>query len=58
MAGAHAPGVTQLPTLPGSAVLAPILLAPSVYRLLAALAVERGHDPDRPPHLRKVTETV
>ncbi len=58
MAGAHVAGVTQLPTLPAPAVLAPILLAPSVYRLLAALAIERGHDPDRPPHLRKVTETL
>jgi fructoselysine-6-P-deglycase FrlB-like protein len=23
-----------------------------------ALAIARGYDPDRPPHLRKVTETV
>jgi fructoselysine-6-P-deglycase FrlB-like protein len=26
--------------------------------LLASLAVARGHDPDQPPFLRKVTETV
>jgi glucosamine--fructose-6-phosphate aminotransferase (isomerizing) len=58
MAGAHAAGVIELPTLPGPAVVAPIVLAVSVYRLLAMLAVERGHDPDRPPHLTKVTETV
>ena len=25
---------------------------------IARLAVARGHDPDRPPHLRKVTETL
>ena len=30
----------------------------SFYRLANALAFARGRDPDRPPHLRKVTETV
>jgi fructoselysine-6-P-deglycase FrlB-like protein len=30
----------------------------SVYRLIATLAVRRGFDPDHPPYLRKVTETV
>jgi glucosamine--fructose-6-phosphate aminotransferase (isomerizing) len=30
----------------------------SFYRLANALAIARGLDPDRPPHLRKVTETV
>lgn len=58
VAGAVAPGATALPTVAVPAVLAPIALAPSLYRLLARLAVARGHDPDRPPHLRKVTETV
>ncbi len=58
IAGAHAAGAAALPTVAGPGVLAPILLAASVYRLLAELATMRGHDPDRPPHLRKVTETV
>ncbi len=58
MAGAAADGAIELPTLPAPAALAPILLASSSYRLLAALARLRGLDPDRPPHLRKVTETV
>lgn len=58
IAGAEAAGATLLPTLPGPGTLAPILLAASAYRLLAALAVTRGCDPDRPPHLRKVTETL
>ena len=58
LAGGRAAGVTELPTLPCQAELAPILLVGSVYRLLAQLAVTRGLDPDRPPHLRKVTETV
>ncbi len=58
MAGGRALGATLLPTVPGPAVLAPIPLAASLYRLLASLAVARGRDPDHPPHLHKVTETV
>jgi glucosamine--fructose-6-phosphate aminotransferase (isomerizing) len=38
--------------------IAPILLVQSAYRVIAALSVRRGLDPDRPRHLRKVTETV
>lgn len=58
VAGTSAPGAVALPTLAGRAELAPILLVQSAYRLLATLAVRRGFDPDRPAHLRKVTETV
>jgi fructoselysine-6-P-deglycase FrlB-like protein len=29
----------------------------SVYKMIAALSVARGLDPDSPPYLRKVTET-
>ena len=47
-----------LPTLDAAAELGPILQVQSAYRLIAALAVQRGFDPDRPAHLRKVTETV
>jgi glucosamine--fructose-6-phosphate aminotransferase (isomerizing) len=47
-----------LPLAPAAPELAPILLVQSAYRLIAELAVRRGFDPDRPPHLRKVTETV
>ena len=36
----------------------PLLMIQSFYRFANALAVARGRDPDRPPHLRKVTETV
>ena len=36
----------------------PILYIQSFYRMVNELAVIRGYDPDRPPHLRKVTETV
>ncbi len=58
LAGVDAPGSVLLPTLPASAVLGPLLLAQSAYRLVAEVAVRRGLDPDRPPHLSKVTETV
>jgi glucosamine--fructose-6-phosphate aminotransferase (isomerizing) len=47
-----------LPTVDADPLLQPILLVQSFYRLANALAVARGRDPDRPPHLAKVTETV
>ncbi len=37
---------------------APLLAIQSFYRAINALALRRGHDPDVPPHLNKVTETV
>ena len=37
---------------------APLLLLQSFYPLAEAVARARGHDPDRPPHLSKVTETL
>jgi glucosamine--fructose-6-phosphate aminotransferase (isomerizing) len=58
IAGARADGAIELPTIPAAAEIAPILLMQSAYRLIASLALRRGFDPDRPPHLRKVTETV
>jgi glucosamine--fructose-6-phosphate aminotransferase (isomerizing) len=36
----------------------PIALIQSFYPLAEAVARGRGRDPDRPPHLRKVTETL
>ena len=36
----------------------PLLMIQSFYRLVNALAIARGRDPDHPPHLRKVTETM
>jgi glucosamine--fructose-6-phosphate aminotransferase (isomerizing) len=47
-----------LPATEVAAELAPILLVQSAYRMIASLAVRRGLDPDRPPHLHKITETV
>ena len=37
---------------------APLLLVQSFYRMVNALSLARGHDPDKPPHLNKITETV
>ena len=53
---AGGPGM-ELPVTPADPLIAPILQAASFYRLANALAVARGFDPDRPPHLSKVTET-
>jgi glucosamine--fructose-6-phosphate aminotransferase (isomerizing) len=36
----------------------PIALIQSFYPLVEEVARRRGRDPDRPPHLRKVTETL
>ncbi len=52
------PRVTALPSTPGHPALEPILLVQSFYGLAARLSVARGFDPDRPPYLNKVTETV
>lgn len=51
-------GGDELP-VPGTldAALAPVLAVQAFYRAAAALSVRRGHDPDRPPLLAKVTET-
>jgi len=48
----------NLPSIASHPVLEPILMAESFYRMANALAIARGHDPDDPPHLRKVTETL
>jgi glucosamine--fructose-6-phosphate aminotransferase (isomerizing) len=58
IAGANVPGALVLPSEIAPAVIQPMLLAQSFYRLTSLLAIARGRDPDRPPHLRKVTETV
>jgi glutamine---fructose-6-phosphate transaminase (isomerizing) len=57
LAGNTAPGATSLPSVRCSPLLEPIVQIQSFYRAANALAVARGLDPDRPPHLAKVTET-
>ncbi|GAB2494506.1 SIS domain-containing protein [Pseudoxanthomonas sangjuensis] len=49
----------DLPLVPASnPAAAPLLTIQSFYRAINALALRRGHNPDVPPHLNKVTETV
>jgi glucosamine--fructose-6-phosphate aminotransferase (isomerizing) len=38
--------------------LAPILQIQAFYRMANALACDRGHNPDQPRHVQKVTHTV
>ena len=54
----HNAGVMALPAITAHPVLAPITFVQSFYRMANALSVARGFDPDNPPHLHKVTETV
>jgi glucosamine--fructose-6-phosphate aminotransferase (isomerizing) len=58
VAGAEVTGTTALPSLAAHPVIEPLLLAQSFYAMANALSLARGRDPDRPPHLSKVTETV
>ncbi|MEO5691668.1 MAG: SIS domain-containing protein [Usitatibacter sp.] len=57
IAGGRVAGAIELPTVAAHANMAPLLLAQSFYRLANGLAAARGFDPDRPPHLQKVTRT-
>lgn len=57
-AGAALPGAVTLPTIDAPAAIQPMLQVQSFYRAVNALSVRRGFDPDSPPNLRKVTETV
>ena len=58
LAGTGKVGAGTLPALAAHPVIEPILMIQSFYRMVNALAVARGYDPDSPPHLNKVTETV
>lgn len=58
LAGAQVAGAIHLPTVAAHPVIEPILMIQSFYRMTAMLAIARGFDPDVPPHLRKVTETL
>lgn len=58
VAAGAAPLPGALPTIATHPVLEPILMIQSFYRMANALSVARGYDPDSPPHLNKVTETV
>ncbi len=48
----------MLPSETAHPVIEPLLYAQSFYRMANALSLARGLDPDRPPNLSKVTETL
>ena len=56
-AGASGAGILPLPASPHPAAT-PILTVQAFYAVANALSLARGYDPDVPPHLNKVTETV
>jgi glucosamine--fructose-6-phosphate aminotransferase (isomerizing) len=58
VAGFSLPGAVALPVVPAHSALEPILMTQSFYRMVDALALARGFDPDRPPNLNKITETL
>jgi len=59
MAGGGQDGALALPVLPGlHPALAPIATIQTFYRMASSLSIARGLDPDNPPYLRKVTETL
>lgn len=58
LAGSRVPPALILPTQTAHPVLEPMLIVQSFYRMVNALALARGLNPDRPPYLNKVTETV
>ena len=57
-AGLTSERVQSLPMLPAHPVVQPMLLVQSFYRMANELALARGLNPDAPPHLNKITETV
>ena len=58
LAGPDVHGATALPTVAAHPVIEPLLAIQGFYRAAEALARARGLDPDSPPHLNKVTETI
>ncbi len=58
IAGSRCQGAVHLASEPAHPVIEPMLIAQTFYRMANALSLARGLDPDRPPNLRKVTETV
>lgn len=58
LAGAEHSQAHVVPTLDADPVIQPLLIAQSFYRFVNALALAKGLDPDKPPHLSKVTETL
>ncbi|UYY58195.1 SIS domain-containing protein [Sphingomonas sp. S2-65] len=57
LADARGGSTATLPALRAHPAIEPILMVQSFYHMANALSVSRGHDPDRPLYLKKVTET-
>ncbi len=58
LAGFEDPHALNLPSLAAHPALQPILFLQSFYRMAEALSRARGLNPDNPPYLNKVTETL
>ncbi len=58
VAGIEVEHALALPTVAADPAIEPMLMIQSFYRMANALAFARGFDPDQPPHLNKVTETL
>jgi len=58
MTGGEQEGALALPVPPAHPALVPMAAIQSFYRMAASLSIARGLDPDNPPYLRKVTETL
>jgi glucosamine--fructose-6-phosphate aminotransferase (isomerizing) len=58
LAGFDHPRATILPTVATHSALQPILMLQSFYRMAERLSRARGFNPDSPPLLNKVTETL
>lgn len=56
--GGAVAGATHLPHPPAHPAVEPMLQIQAFYRAANALSLRRGFDPDRPPLLSKVTETI
>jgi glutamine---fructose-6-phosphate transaminase (isomerizing) len=58
IAGGEAEGAVALPIPAAHPLIEPMIQIEAFYRAANALSVRRGLDPDRPPRLAKVTETL
>jgi glucosamine--fructose-6-phosphate aminotransferase (isomerizing) len=58
IAGGNVGNASVLPVPAAHPLIEPMLQILALYRAANALSLARGLDPDRPPHLTKVTETL
>ncbi|MDE2182927.1 MAG: SIS domain-containing protein [Alphaproteobacteria bacterium] len=58
LAGYEDAHALNLPSAPAHPALQPVLFLQSFYRMAESLSRARGLNPDQPPHLNKITETI